>query len=59
MIGTTARILIGLIVGAVLLIAVTVALCTDLFAPETRSALRGVRAMRKRPAVRSLMEAGT
>jgi hypothetical protein len=59
MIGTTARILIGLIVGAAMLIAVTVALCTDLIAPETRPALRRARLTRKRPAIRSLMEART
>ena len=57
MIGTTARVLFGLIVGAAVLVAVTIALCTDLFAPETRPALRRVRPTGKRPAIRSLMEA--
>jgi hypothetical protein len=59
MIGTTARILFGLIVGAMALVAVTIALCTDLFAPETRPALRRASPKSKRPAIRSLMEAGT
>ena len=36
MIGTAARIVFGLIVGAAMLVAVTIALCADLFAPETR-----------------------
>ena len=68
MIGTTARILLGLIVGAAMLIAVAIALCTDLFAPETRPSLRIVRPtlarLRRRPGLQSLpgrrmMEAGT
>lgn len=48
MIGTTAKIVFGLIVGAALLVAVTIALCADLFAPETRPALRRVRSPAKR-----------
>ena len=68
MIGTAARILLGLIAGAAMLIAVAIALCTDLFAPETRPSLRVVRPtlarLRRRPdlqsrAGRPLMEAGT
>ena len=56
--GTAARILIGLIVGAAMLFAVAIALCTDLFAPETRPTLRRPRFLRRRP-VRSLVEART
>jgi len=56
--GTAARILIGLIVGAAMLFAVAIALCTDLFAPETRPTLRRPRLVRRRP-VRSLVEART
>jgi hypothetical protein len=68
MIGTAARILLGLIVGAAMLIAVVIALCADLFAPETRPSLRAMQPtlarVRRRPsspsqAARSLMEAGT
>jgi len=69
MIGTAAKIVFGLFVGAAMLVAVTIALCTDLFAPETRPALRRVRFVGKRrmgaqerksgPAIRSLMEART
>ena len=75
MIGTAAKIVFGLILGATLLVAVTFALCADLFAPETRPALRRVRSPGKRqtevqvaraqerrsdrPAIRSLMEART
>jgi hypothetical protein len=68
MIGTTARVLVGLMIGAAMLIALTIALCTDLFAPETRPSLRGVRPKSGRAfrrstlgsqAPRSLMEAGT
>jgi hypothetical protein len=57
MIGTTAKILLGMIVGAALLVAITLAICTDLFAPETRPALRGVRLrVARRPAIRSPRE---
>jgi hypothetical protein len=68
MIGTATRILLGLIVGAAMLIAVVIALCTDLFAPETRPSLRAMQPtlarLQPRPssrsqAARSLMEAGT
>jgi hypothetical protein len=68
MIGTTVRILVGLMVGAAMLIAVAIALCADLFAPETRPSLRGARVplvrMLRPPtqpnrARRSLMEAST
>ena len=68
MIGITARILVGLMIGAAMLIALTLALRTDLFAPETRPSVRGVRPKSggtfRRPtlrsqAPRSLMEVGT
>ena len=65
MIGTAAKIVFGLFVGAAMLVAVTIALCTDLFAPETRPALRRVCSVGKRrtasdgSAIRSLMEART
>ena len=59
MIGTAAKIVFGLIVGAAMLVAVTMALCADLFAAETRPALRRARSIGKRPAIRSLMEART
>jgi hypothetical protein len=58
MIGTTAKILFGMIVGTAMLIAITTALFADLFAPETRPVPRRARVMRKRPTVRSMMEAG-
>jgi hypothetical protein len=35
MIGTAAKIVFGLIVGVAMLVAVTIALCADLLAPET------------------------
>ena len=54
--GTAAKIVIGLIVAAAMLVAVAVALCTDLFASETRPKLRRPRPIRRR-AVRSLVEA--
>ena len=68
MITTTARILVGLLVGVATLVAVSIALCADLFAPETRPSLRGRRPtlarMLRGPtqpnrARRSLMEAST
>lgn len=59
MIGTTAKIALGTIVAAAMLIAVAVALLADLMAPETRPALRRPRSMRSRRTIRSLMEART
>lgn len=61
MIGATAKIALGTLVAAALLIAVAIALCADLMAPETRPALRRSRTMRRRETqtARSLMEAGT
>ena len=61
MIGATSKILLGVIVSAALLVALAVAMCIDLFAPETRPALRRPRRKvgRRRPAIRSLMEART
>jgi hypothetical protein len=56
--GAVAKILIGMIVGAAMLVAVVVALCTDLLAPETRPTLRRPRLIKRRT-VRSLVEART
>ena len=59
MIGTTAKIALGTIVAAAMLIAVAIALCADLMAPETRPALRRPRSLRKRQTIRPMMEART
>ena len=58
MIGTTARIALGLIVGAAMLVVVAMALFADLIAPETRPTLRRPCTLR-RQANRSLVEART
>ena len=65
--GTTVKIVIGLIAGILMLGAIAIALCTDLFSPETRPTLLqrqrvrrgGVRdaGVSRRAEVRSLMEA--
>jgi len=39
MIGTTARILVGVIIGVAVCVALVVALCVDLFATETRPSM--------------------